>query len=260
MKKSVLLFVVSLFSVSFCSQFVVADGFFGKKPEKGFYCSLGYLMGTAGTNELVFNSEQGEERAKYLGRHTETEEIPLAGLTVKLGRDISNKIFVEMNYDVGETVVKARSGYSREINYYDEYGHLSPIRGLESSSDYREINIKSSPEISLNCVLLDFSALCLYVGGGIRYVSINGKGDYTNCIDDINDKWDRRTSGSFAFNSSKLNPSIKTGIRFRLLEKISGSVDYTCCPISFSSKLKSVGSFETSLGDGYLQANIGIAF
>ena len=256
MKKITALLIVFMFFASFCIQSAVADGFFGKKPEKSIYASVGYLTGTAGTNKLVFNYEMGKAISKESGRRSESEETALAGLAVKLGWNVTTKIFAEMNYTPGETMIKIGSGYLCEFDRYafDSNGNWLPIRMPVSAFDYREISVKSSPEISLNYVLLNLSKFRLYVGGGIRYVSINGQCDYINVLDEI-------TSGSFAFASSGLNPSAKAGIKFPILGNVLGSLDYTyCCPITFCSDLKSVGHFATSLGDSYFQANIGIGF
>ena len=273
MKKSILLFVVSMFSFGFCVQSAVADGFFGKKPEKSFYASLGNLTGTAGTNKLIFKNDIEKKVSEILERETNTKEIPLAGLAVKLGWNVTTKIFAEMNYAVGETLVEIGSGYLCEFDCYDSNGNLLPLHLQAFAFDYREINIKSSPEISLNYVLLNLSKFRLYVGGGIREISIKGKGFYENVPGDLIYMGDvgftigegdtftgERTSGSFAFTENRVISSAKAGIKFPILGNVLGSLDYTYCPITFCSDLESVGHFKTSLGDSYFQANLEIGF
>ena len=255
MKKSILLFVVSMFSFGFCVQSAVADGFFGKKPEKSIYASVGYLMKSKSTSRLVHLSEYYRKSFEKKGGESETKEIHPDKPAVKLGWNISTRFFTEMNCVVGETKLENWCGYLCEVDFYDSNGNLLP-KMQEYYFEYQEINIESSPEFSLNYALLNSSKFCLYIGGGTRYVSIKYKNDYFRV------GGGRKISLSDTFTTTRQIPSTKVGMKFLILGNVLGSVDYTYCPITIYARLISTMQcgFATSFGDGYLQANIGIGF
>jgi len=239
-----------LFSMLFVLFTAVVSAF--GEQGKSFYFSAGYSLGTKSVNQLGFEDPDQREYFGFLGGWVKNEETPLSGMALKLGLNIDERAFTELNYTIGEGKARIRAGFPDSFHTFDVVDNNGAVvnqiiiffQGIEY--DMQEITIKSSPELSINYSLLNLSNFRLCVGVGIRYVWLENKCD----------------THKISVDGGGLSPSAKIGVKFPVWGLVSGSVDYIYCPITlFTSRLNPVaGYYQMNLGESNLHVSLGIPF
>lgn len=254
MKRILVALFVVLFGVvsnlSAASDFV--KKYIGEKPEKWTYLSLGYFSETVGDTGFTFGDPENNAEGVFNSLHSwmEISQTPqsgsLPGLAIKLGVNITNKIFAE----VSSTPWEVRTAVTTNFPWVYDAG-TGQTHVIGQTFVLRDIQIKNSPEVSFNYSALDLSGFKFYLGFGFKRVYVEGETMATPIPSDRN----YRTY----VEGGESKTTLRLGMKFPIKKFVSGSLDYSYCPVTVISDFQPFGEFRTAFAGSNIQLSVGMS-